>query len=295
MQRLASELPGVHVPPETHFFDLFVAGLMERRPSFPLDRRALEEELRAYLAMPTSRELPLDPVAVVEALDGRCESPVELFAAFVETLAPSAAVRGEKTPDHLRWWRPLARSMPDLRIVAVVRDPRAVVASNRKMPWGAHPHGFLAEAWRLDALEVAALGSELPDEKRLVLRYEDVVRRPGETRAQLARLLGVAQEGAADLDSDAIATLYQPQEWWKEKVRGPISDRWIDQWRTELTDDEARDISLVCAREMERFGYDGGPVDGEPSAAIDEQRELWREWLANTHADVAEYERRFCG
>jgi hypothetical protein len=86
VQRLASELPGVHVPPETHFFDTFVAGLMERR-AFPLDRRALEEELDEYLALPTSSQLPLDPSAVVTVLGGRCDSPLELFAAIVETLA----------------------------------------------------------------------------------------------------------------------------------------------------------------------------------------------------------------
>jgi len=292
VQRLASELPGVHVPPETHFFDLYVTGLIQRR-SFPLERRELDDEVRRYLAMPTSSELGLEPAAVTDRLGGRCDSPLDLFAAIVEALAPDATIRGEKTPDHLRWWRPLARSLPDARIVAVVRDPRAVVASNRKMPWGAHPHGFLAEAWRLDVAEVGALSAALPVERRLVLRYEDVVRAPDDTRAQLARLLGVEHAGTAHLDDGEIASLFQPGEWWKEKVRGPISDRWIDQWRSELTDEEARDVALVCADEMARLGYDAGPPNGAPRPDLDEQREHWRAWLATTHADVAEYERRF--
>src|SRR5687767_3956121 len=159
VQRLACEIPGVQVPPETHFFTQFVPGLLERR-SFPLDREALEAELGAYLALATSSDLPLDTAAVVDLLGGRCDSAVELFGAIVRSLVPEAAVRGEKAPGQLRWWRALTLAMLDLRLVAVIRDPRAVVASNRKTPWGAHPHGFLAGAWRFDALEAEALAEE---------------------------------------------------------------------------------------------------------------------------------------
>lgn len=296
VQRLASELPGVCVPPETHFFDKFVIGLTKRR-RFPLERGELSEELREYLALDTSSQLPLDASAVVETLGGRCESPLHLFSAIVKTLAAGAAICGEKTPDHLHWWRPLARSLPQLRIVAVVRDPRAVVASNRNMPWGRHPHGFLAEFWRLGAQDVAMLCASLPAERRLLLCYEDVVRRPHDARRRIGRLLGISDDGAADLDPSAAAALYQPREWWKEKVREPVSGRWVDNWRTELSSAEVRDIEAICQLEMQAFRYEastGTPVT-TLQPAVEEQRRLWRTWLGWTRVEVAQYERRFVG
>jgi hypothetical protein len=294
VQRLASELPGVHVPPETHFFDKFVGDLVRRR-LFPLNRDEMLEELREYLSLDTSNELPLDASAVVEALGGTCESPLQLFSAIVQTLAGGAAICGEKTPGHLCWWRPLARSSPRLRIVAVIRDPRAVAASMRKVPWGQHPHGVLAELWRLDAYELTMLCASLPAERCLVLRYEDVVRGPGEARRQIAQMLGARAEDATELDASAASALYQPGEWWKDKVRGPVSDEWVAHWRRELTSEEARDIESVCRLEMDHFGYDASaePMEAALSPVIEEQRELARTWRGWMKLEVAQYERRF--
>jgi len=296
VQRLASELPGVRVPPETHFFDHYVAGLLARR-SFPLDRVALEEELRAYLTIGDLEGLELDTGAVVELLGGTCSSPLALFAAIVQTLCDGAEVCGEKTPDHLRWWRPLTRELPELRIVAVLRDPRATVASGRRMPWSSHPHGVLAEAWRLGAQEVARLADGLPPERRLVLRYEDVVRAPDEARERIGRLIGVEPREPGELDEPAISSLRLPREWWKDKVSEPVSDRWVDRWREELTEQEALEIALVCRDEMERWGYeaDVGAADGAADrmlADLEWQRELWRTWLERKLDEVADFERR---
>lgn len=293
VQRLACEIRGVQVPPETHFFTQYVPGLVQRR-TFPLEAAALADELDGYAALETSRDLSLDRDAVIAELGGRCDSPTALFGAIVRALAPGAAVLGEKTPDHLRWWRALAGSMPDLRLVAVIRDPRAVVASNRKTPWGRHPHGFLAEAWRLDAHEVEGLRDELPPARRLVLRYEDVVAAPDETRRAIAELLDIPYAAAEPLDADPVGALYQEREWWKEKVREPVTARWVEEWRSDLSDAEARDIELICREEMERFGY---RVDGEGAGAmrpeLEEQCAAWRFWLAEQRAEIAAYEQRF--
>src|SRR5262245_51226417 len=44
VQRLATELPGVRVPPETHFFPHFGSDLI-KRTSFPLDAGGIEREV----------------------------------------------------------------------------------------------------------------------------------------------------------------------------------------------------------------------------------------------------------
>lgn len=88
-------------------------------------------------------------------------------------LAGPAAVRGEKTPEHLMWWRPLVRALPGLKIVAVVRDPRAVAASHLEVPWGIRSHVVLAEQWSFDQRQVMAARATLGRRRCLVLHYED--------------------------------------------------------------------------------------------------------------------------
>jgi hypothetical protein len=174
VQRLACEIPGVRMPPETHFFTRFAVGLMARR-HFPLDTAALADEIRLFAASDYASGLEIDVETVVTDLGGTCAGPFELFAALVRHLAGPAEIWGEKTPNHLVWWRPISRASPQTSFVAVVRDPRAVVSSNLDMPWrddttlpgwGGHtapgaspPCGRSSSArwWRMDR---ASLGPE---------------------------------------------------------------------------------------------------------------------------------------
>jgi hypothetical protein len=262
LQRLASEMPGVRVPPETHFFPLFGRDLLHRR-TFPLGARVLEEELRAYLALPTSRGMDLDPMGLVSELGGECSSILELFAAIVCGLAGPAVMYGEKTPNHLLWWRPLARALPHLRMVAIVRDPRAVVNSYARAPFGMGSHVALAESWSWDQRLVRAAQRELGARRCLVMRYEDVVEDPVSARDNLRGFLDVEaiEESSVkptEADTEPPRPLFMPWETWKESAAGPVVQSRAAAWREELAPREARVISSICRKEMEAFGYDVG-------------------------------------
>jgi Sulfotransferase family len=248
VQRLACELDGVRVPPETHFFRLFAPRLLRRR-GFPLTGHALGEELRRFATLETSRGLDLDVTATAARLGGRADTVLELFGAIVRELAGEARVVGEKTPSHLRWWRQLTSGMPELRLVAVVRDPRAVVASYFDA-WGPRPAAVLAERWALDQREVAAAWRALGDERCLVLRYEDVVRDPDAARQSLASLLGVPVRVGRTPGPLALAW-----ETWKARASGPVTADGIDRWRSVLPGAIADEVAAVARREMEAYGY----------------------------------------
>ncbi len=174
VQRLASELPGVRVPPETHFFVHFATDLVGRR-TFPLAGETLRNEIGRFAGLDTSRGLDLDEEAIVRHLGGTCERPVALFGAIVRDLAGDAALYGEKTPDHLLWWRPLSEALPQLRIISVVRDPRAVVNSNKAMPFGMGSCAALAERWNADQAQVEDMRRVLGPARTLAMRYEHIV------------------------------------------------------------------------------------------------------------------------
>lgn len=262
VQRLICELPGVRMPPETHFFSQFAPKLLERR-EFPLNAEQISEEVASFAALDTSRGLEIDTEAVVAELGGTCARPFDLFDALVRQLSGPAEMWGEKTPDHLMWWRPVARSAPWVRFVAVVRDPRAVVASSLQMPWtgdsrmpawGDDVHLAFAERWACLQRHLSAMQIELDPSRTMSVRYEDVVADPDGTRAALAEFLGRPAPSALQAPP---AQIVQPWEPWKRDSLGPVTKDRLHTWNEALGTRRSREVAAVCHRGMRELGYDG--------------------------------------
>jgi Sulfotransferase family len=261
VQRLASELDGVRVPPETHFFSEFLPDLARRR-RFPLAGDDLLAELRRYAARPYLDGVALDPEAVAAAVGGSAGDAVDLFCAVVEHLAgPGARVVGEKTPGHLAWWRPLAAALPGLKVVAVVRDPRGVVASFRHLGWGGDPLQNAAR-WDGDAAAALAARDRMGAARCLLLRYEDVVADPGAARDAIAGLLGRPATG----DGPA-GDLFPAWEAWKERAGAEVDRSRATAWRDELDAGVATAVAAVCRRRMAALGYEA-PSAGAAAARL---------------------------
>ncbi len=262
VQRLACELHRIRVPPETHFFGEFAPKLLARR-IFPLDERAIREEVKAFLDLKTSRGHRLDADAVIAEMGGRCGHIVDLYSVFVRLLAGDALLYGEKTPRHLMWWPELTHFMPNLKMIGVVRDPRAVVASNLRVAFahdswervfGKVPmHLLHAERWAFDQRQLMRARRRLGDARCLIIKYEDVVADPLATKLLLASFLGAAV--STQTDSPKLDEITLPRETWKANVTGPVVTSRVDAWKEDLEPSQARDIAAVCHREMRRFGY----------------------------------------
>lgn len=136
-----------------------------------------------------------------------------LFAA-----APTGVLRGESTPFYL-WSREaherIRASLPEVRMIAVIRDPVERAYSNWTHLWsdGLEPEADFLTACRLEAARVAAgwapfwrytelgrygeqlahLYSVFPAEQVLVLRYRDLLDDPERSLDAVCRFLGVAE------------------------------------------------------------------------------------------------------
>jgi len=253
VQRLACELPNVHMPPETRFFEAFVSRRWYR-VRFPLGTEALRQEIVAYSRRSSSQGLNIDVEAVVKRLEGRCDSYPQLFDAIVATLAQAdeGAIIGEKTPIHLQWWRPITRALPELRLVAVVRDPRSVAASYRQVWNGSHLS--VAARWNSDQTTLAAAQQEL-GERLLLLKYEDVVADPGKTQESLGAFLGVSDRDRAYAPSVSPQKITVASEWWKSRVFEPVTQARVTAWQDTLTPKQADQVLAVCRPSAPLFGY----------------------------------------
>jgi Sulfotransferase family len=251
VQRIVDEA-GCRIPPESHFFSLFAPGLLRRR-RFPLVGADLLEEIRSYLAIDVHADLGVDSERIAAWTGDRCDTPADLFCSIVAALADGRYPYGEKTPNHLLWWRPLSRAFTETKFLAVVRDPRSVVSSNLRVHFGMDSAVLLAERWSADQREVLAAQRSLGSARWLTVRYEDVVASPDEARATIASFVGSTSLPHVD---SATSRLFLPSETWKENALGPVTTDRVVAWRQELPEDVVRQVEEVCLPEMKTFGYE---------------------------------------
>ena len=149
--------------------------------------------LTAFAVRHRKDEFDVDVDDVIRRLGGRAETLFDMFAAVAASMAPAGEVIGEKTPEHLSWWRPLLTALPELKLIGVVRDARAVVS--RPTSWcrsGCGGRSSSAERWAADQADLAEAQRVLGPMRCLVVRYEDVVAAPDDARLRLAMFLGRA-------------------------------------------------------------------------------------------------------
>jgi hypothetical protein len=150
----------------------------------------------------------------------------------------------------------LVRWFPRCRIFHLVRDPRASVASRRRLPRTSKDVLTNAVKWQLDVrcatqfLASAAAGAP----SMIEIRYEDLVQNP---RPVLERACAFMDE---DFDPRMLAAhgsrdvMFKDQPW-KEGVFEPVFTASVAAWQRELRPAQVALIELLVRREMERYGY----------------------------------------
>lgn len=280
VQRLACELDGVKVPHETHLLSRFAVRI-GRTTRFPWSGDLLREGLRRYVALPELEGIGPNPDAVYDTLAGRAGSILDVLDAVVGAMAPSGDwTHGEKTPAHLQWARPVAAARPELKLICLVRDPRAVFLSQRETPWGWSDPARSSMRWVLDQQEVRHLERSLTG-RVLILRYEAVVADPDRTRAHIGTFLGV---GDSRTCRPRPETLYRPGETWKSLASGQITEARAERWRGALTPAATAAVEAVAHREMARWGY-GTDDESQPGQAMDDLRSSVRYRIGRTRQD----------
>jgi Sulfotransferase family len=180
LRQLLNADPKVALAPETHFLDQWL-------PRFWLpyeDRATIGSLWPAYRdsAHFRSLELPDDFIDVL----GRPPTVSAFFKGMLDVYAEerAATIGGEKTPTHFRYVRQLLNWFPNARIVFIVRDVRATVASLAALDqrWARGTDHKHVSVWR-DAAQAALRWKD--DSRVEVVRYEDLVEDPVAVLRQL--------------------------------------------------------------------------------------------------------------
>jgi len=281
VQRLCAELPGVWVPPETHFWDL--ADRARHRFEFPLRGRTRAEFVEWMMSELRDQNLAVDPSVIIESLRTQ-EIRIGLWGVFEATVAamsPDSAILGEKTPNHIAWWEHFAAHRPDLKFVAVVRDPRAVLQSQRGVAWGEHDAHALAERWLAHQRSIRDCERLVGPARAMVMRYEDLVANTPMHHERLAGFLGVPfQPQSLTEEQLSRHPLFPTRESWKDNATGAVTTDRVNTWQDGLTEDDIAVIQATCAVEMAGFGYELAPAGPAPAPSPEssERVQAFRQW-----------------
>lgn len=274
VQRLCCELPDVWVPMETHFWS--VADRARYRFDFPLRGEDRDQMVEWVLQELAARALPVRNSKVVRQMSKR-EGRVGLWTVFeslVAEMSPSGrAVLGEKTPNHLFWWEHLMTGRPELKLLAMVRDPRAVLRSQRRVLWGERNAYALAERWLAHQRAISDARRLFGDDRILAFRYEDLVLDEKRHHQAIAEFLGVrfAPKG---LSRSLLGSypLFPEREEWKDKAMQEVTPDRVATWRDELTAEDIAVVERTCGELMAVFGYEPEATAPPPlpdAAAVD--------------------------
>ncbi|MGQ0720629.1 MAG: sulfotransferase family protein [Candidatus Eiseniibacteriota bacterium] len=240
--------PDLWLCEETYFLH-FVWGRRQRLGDLRNERNR-RRLVDAYLATKRVRQQDVDLAKLAEALMEEGTS----YEAFFESLMRFCARAhgrtrfGEKTPDHARRADVLCNLFPDCALVHLVRDPRDVVASLLRMPWG--DKSVLANTRQWVECERGALAVQgRPNYFRVV--FEDLVANPEVELGKLCDFVGVPFSAAmleAGDEKDA-------NRWWLGRARTAIDASRAMRWKRELSPSQAALVEWLARDTMKELGY----------------------------------------
>lgn len=259
--------PDVFMPPETFFFVSIV-------PRTRIDPRRDPELAADFIASRWwIREMGIGADQILRAVPApprETRSWLDLFHGLLIAAATDAgqptAVLGEKSPRHVQIAEWYLAARPEGRVVQIVRDPRAVLASFRRVEVGTNSAVLVGREWA-GAADVHARLADHP--RYAVVRYEDLTADgPGEF-ARIRDFLGL-DDAADGLDFHRRSDPgFSAKQAHHETTLRPLTTSRVDAWSDELDVDSVRLLEHVVGDRMARFGYERVTPDGaRPPSAL---------------------------
>lgn len=209
--------------------------------------------------------------ALISRLGDEERNPYGVFAAAMQELAREAgkSMVCEQTPRNIFYAESLLDTYPDARIIHMMRDPRAVMASQKRrwkrrrllanrdaLPpadalraWiNYHPY-TMASLWSRATAEAMRLSNH---SRFLLIRFEDLLTRPAETVQRVCEHL--------DLDFDQnmldVPQINSSHESSAGGARTGLNPEAIGAWRHSLSKAEVVITERVCREGMILNGYE---------------------------------------
>jgi len=284
LQAMLSSHSRLTVPPETGYFD----QVWPRRTQLGLLTDAVGlARIGRFVNGPQCAvsDMQVDWSRATAALTTTSAGYDDLFVVLLALYAQSRGKEraGEKSPRHIFYVPELSELYPQSRFLCLIRDPRAVVRSERATSWGSQSITRITRRWCrvVDAAE--KLVGTVPAERFRIVRYEDLVADPETQLRSICDFLGETfeLEMLRFEERAAVERGFRVDEVWKEKTLSAVDADRAELWHTALTPAEIRLIEGLAGSRMLRHGY-------EPTAPPVGRVSVLSTWIADRSRWVCE-------
>ncbi len=258
MRYLLSAHPRIAIAPETHFIN----GWVEKYHH--LDLRRIDDFGKFWKHFSASEQflrVGVDAEAVLYRIQQKGNPNFRLvFEAVLEEYASvnNKTRWGEKTPAHYDYVDILLSWFPSARIIWMIRDPRAIVASYMDVPWWTGHVLGPVRRWRTSMCELQRWTQE-PRVK--IVRYEDLVSNKEKIISDVFKYLGekvIDESKIFHRRKNVARTGELLDEWTRQHYRaaqGPVHARSLDKWKGKLSQRQIRIVEYVARHGMKRWDY----------------------------------------
>jgi len=144
----------------------------------------------------------------------------------------------------------------DAKVINIVRDPRAVVASNFANSNHRYPITFLCRQWR--KLSSLAWYFYAQNDNVLLIKYEDLILKPDQTTEKICKFLNIEYDLALlspDKFVDGLGKKWKQNSSYKKNSNGFDASS-INKWLQILDPNQIKLIEAFCFFEMHLLEYD---------------------------------------
>ncbi|MEL7198580.1 MAG: sulfotransferase [Pseudomonadota bacterium] len=163
----------------------------------------------------------------------------------------------EKTPNHIQHLGTIRRLWPDAKIIRIIRDPRDVGLSTRKIPTFSDqilPNIYVWQEWNGRAERFLAA-----DPGSMTVRYEDIVDDPEDQLRRICDHIGEDFDPAMTRFEQSAQSVSSANEIWKGQVSDGMTASRKYAWKSDLPDTIRPVCDLVCHELLIAHGYEHGP------------------------------------
>ena len=251
--------PEIAIPRETRF----VVEAWQHRKQFgdlrrPANRRALARWIFKRKKSHAAR-LGLNPEEAIPRLMAAPPTLGSLLATCFLLFAEKEEKRrwGDKRPMYATRMDAVWDLFPNAHFVNVIRDPRACVASIRKVGWYDGHIVPAVELWERSVKTVDSWRRRLAKDQLLDVRFEDLVADPETRLIEIVEFIGAAADG------DAVARMLRYHEHdeplmkrFHANVSRPVDAARTSAWIDLLDTAEIAFVEAATRPLMERYGYE---------------------------------------
>ncbi len=180
---------------------------------------------------------------------------LEIMQILHETYGNSdTEVFGIKTTWCEQLIKPLSNTFENMRFINILRDPRAVVASNYMSSESTrYPIIMSIRDWRKSVYYSWKFQNKYKSmsDKFISVQYENLVDNSEDILKEITKFIGI-QYNISMINS----TFKSPNTSYEgSSANGRISKRYKDRWKNVLINDFILQIEMYCSSEMEKLGY----------------------------------------